>query len=132
MKIITKPLRRYRALFQCCRQSSLTLTECAAVLHNMITLLYTQLYRLKVVKLCNNKLWPCLKPRQLHGARVWCGQPIITMLISCEFLLEIKFKNIYFLQVLCFKYNSTQNICIIYIPVYGNTVLANNRQVATI
>ena len=54
----------------------------------------------------NNKLWPCLKPRQLHGARVWCGQPIITMLISCEFLLEIKFKNIYFLQVLCFKYNS--------------------------
>ena len=54
----------------------------------------------------NNKLWPCLKPRQLHGARVWCGQPIITMLISCEFLLEIKFKNIYFLQVLCFKYDS--------------------------
>ena len=82
LKIITKPLRRYRALFQCCRQSILTLTECAAVLHNMITLLYTQLYRLKVVKLCiagrksKMALWHCT-PLLAEGLKIFSHLSLI-------------------------------------------------------
>ena len=62
LKIITKPLRRYRALFQCCRQSILTLTECVRrCFTNMIALFYTWLYRLKVVNRVHSFRISCIR-----------------------------------------------------------------------